>query len=149
MIPRVNENFRSGSVTMVIASNGENNWIERSEKLEIETALLQENERRSNQASDTPFLAPPLYNLIGPLGIGPHADAVLGGTLVAAPPMPLDLPQNEYLRGWRSETDLSRSVLLTLHREHHGNKTRLIPSHTGPHSVFFGLFGSPLATTRD
>jgi hypothetical protein len=54
--------------------------------------LLQESERRSNQANDTPFLAqandipflePPLYNLIGPLGIGPHANAVLGGPFVA------------------------------------------------------------------
>jgi hypothetical protein len=84
--------------------------------------LLQENERRFNQAKDTPFLVPPLYDLIGPQGIGPHADAVLDGTFVAppgtdpyavkllyqlkkdpavdqAPPMFLDLPLAKYVRG--------------------------------------------------
>jgi hypothetical protein len=98
--------------------NDDGNWTERTEKLVIETALLQENERRFNQAKDTPFLVPPLNDLIGTLGIGPHADAVLEGTFVAppgtdpyavkllyhlkkdpavdqAPPMPLDLPLAE------------------------------------------------------
>jgi hypothetical protein len=82
LIRRVNDKLRSGSVTMVLAPDAEGNWTERTDKLEIETALLQENERRFNQANDTPFLVPPLYDLIGPLGIGLHADAVLDGTFV-------------------------------------------------------------------
>jgi hypothetical protein len=121
MIRRVNDKLRSGSVTMVLAPDDDGNWTECTEKFEIETALLQENDRRFNQAKDTPFLVPPLYDLIGPLGIGPHADAVLDGTFVAppgtdpyavkllyqlkkdpvvdqAPPMPLDLSLAEYVR---------------------------------------------------
>jgi hypothetical protein len=124
MIRRVNDKLRSGSVVMVLAPDDDGNWTERTEKLEIETSLLRENERRFNQAQDTPFLVPPLYDLIGPLGIGPHADAVLDGTFVAppgtdpyavkllyqlkkdpsvdqAPPMPLDLSLAEYVRGWK------------------------------------------------
>jgi hypothetical protein len=134
-IRRVNDKLRSGSVTMVLAPDEDGNWTERTEKLEIETALLQENERRFNQANDTPFLVPPLYDLIGPLGIGLHADAVLDGTFVAppgtdpyavkliyqlqrdpavaqAPPMSLDLPLDEYVRGWKR--DLVRPVWFTL-----------------------------------
>jgi hypothetical protein len=34
MILRVDENFRSGSVTMVVAPDGEVKWTERTEKLE-------------------------------------------------------------------------------------------------------------------
>jgi hypothetical protein len=56
MIRRVKNKLRSGSVTMVLAPDDDGNWTERTEKLEIETALLQENERRFNQAKDTPFL---------------------------------------------------------------------------------------------
>ena len=124
MIRRVNDKLRSGSVTMVLAPDDDGNWTERTDKIEIETALLQENERRFNQANDTPFLVPPLFDLIGPLGLGVHADAILDGTFVAppgtdpyavkllyqlqrdpavdqAPPMPLDLPLDEYIRGWK------------------------------------------------
>jgi hypothetical protein len=56
MIRRVNDKLRSGSVTMVLAPDDDGHWTEHTEKLEIETALLQENERRFNQAKDTPFL---------------------------------------------------------------------------------------------
>ncbi len=75
MIRRVNDKLRSGSVTMVLVPDDAGNWTERTDKIEIETALLQENERRFNQANDTPFLVPPLFDLIGPLGLGVHADA--------------------------------------------------------------------------
>jgi hypothetical protein len=70
MIRRVNDKLRSGSVTMVLAPDEDGTWTERTEKHKIETALLQENERRFNQANDTPFLVPTLYDLIGPLGFG-------------------------------------------------------------------------------
>jgi hypothetical protein len=69
MIRRVDDKLRSGSVTMVLAPDDDGNWTERTEKLEIETAFLQENERRFNQANDTPFLVSPLYDFNGHLGI--------------------------------------------------------------------------------
>jgi hypothetical protein len=40
MIRRVNEKLRSGSVTMALAPDEDGNWTERTEKPEIETALL-------------------------------------------------------------------------------------------------------------
>jgi hypothetical protein len=45
MIRGVNDNLRSGSVTVVLAPDDEGSWTERTEKLQTETALLQENER--------------------------------------------------------------------------------------------------------
>jgi hypothetical protein len=143
MIRRVNDTLRSGSVTMVLAPDDDGNWTEHTEKLEIETALLQENEHRFNQAKDTPFLVPPLYDLIGPLGIGPHADAVLHDTFVAppgtgpyavkllyelrkgpsvdqAPSMPLDLSLAEYVRGWKRAWERTSSGPSHLHFRHRG-----------------------------
>jgi hypothetical protein len=146
MIRRVNDKLRSGSVAMVLAPDEDGNWTERTGKLEIETALLQENERRFNQASDTPFLVPPLYGLIGPLGVGLHADAVLDGTFVAppgtdtyavkliyqlqrepavaqAPPMSLDLPLDEYVRGWKRARERTSSGPSGLHFGHYISST--------------------------
>jgi hypothetical protein len=48
--------------------------------LGVETALLEENERRFNHASCTPFLVPSLYETIGslgPLASGPVAHAII------------------------------------------------------------------------
>jgi hypothetical protein len=147
MIRRVNDKLRSGSVTMVLAPDADGTWTERTEKREIESALLQENERRFNQANDTPFLVPPLYDLIGPLGLGLHADAVLNGTFVAppgtdpyavkllyqlqrdpavaqAPPMPLELPLDEYVRGWQRARERTSSGPSGLHFGHYISGTK-------------------------
>jgi hypothetical protein len=85
MIRRVNDKLRSGNVTMFLSPDNGGNWTERTDKIEIERALLRENERRFNEANDTPFLVSPLYDVIGPLGLGVHADAILDGTFVAPP----------------------------------------------------------------
>jgi len=45
----------------------------------IEQACLVENQAHFNQASDTPLLQPPLYGLLGPLGTGIAASAILNG----------------------------------------------------------------------
>jgi hypothetical protein len=131
---------------MVLAPDDDGNWTELTEKLEIETALLKENERRFNQANDTPFLVSPLFDLIGPLGIGQHADAVLDGTFVAppgtdpyavkllfqlkkdlavdqAPPMRLDLPLAEYVRGWKRARERISSGPSGLHFGHYISST--------------------------
>ena len=46
----------------------------------MEQALLDENKRRFTQASDTPFLQPPLLQMVGALGTGPSVEAILQGT---------------------------------------------------------------------
>jgi len=48
-------------------------------KESIENACLQENQACFNQASDTPLLQPPLYGLLGPLGMGTTASTILKG----------------------------------------------------------------------
>jgi hypothetical protein len=48
-------------------------------KEDMENAIMQENESKYRQASQTPFMQPPLVNDFGYLGIGQHADAVLRG----------------------------------------------------------------------
>ena len=82
IIKRVNGKLRSGSVTSVVAPNSSGEWEEVTTKEGIEKALLEENERRFNQARDTPFLVPPLADLVGPLGTGPMAEAILQGNFM-------------------------------------------------------------------
>ena len=82
-IKYVSGQLRSGSVTSVIAPLGQDQaWIEVSTKLDIERACLEENERRFRQANGTPFMVEPLRLLIGDMGIGPTADAILLGTFI-------------------------------------------------------------------
>ena len=85
IIQRVNGNMRSGSLTSVVAPNNEGDWVEVTKKEEMEKALLQENCRRFNQAKETPFLQQPLLDLVGPLGTGPAAAAILKGEFVVPP----------------------------------------------------------------
>ena len=63
-----------------MAPNESGEWVEVVGKEEIERALLQENERRFNQAKDTPFLQQPLLDLVGKLGTGKAATEILNGT---------------------------------------------------------------------
>ena len=82
-IKYVSGQLRLGSVTSVIAPLGQDQaWIEVSTKLDIERACLEENERRFRQANGTPFMVEPLRSLIGDMGIGPTADAILSGTFI-------------------------------------------------------------------
>jgi hypothetical protein len=80
VIKRVNGKLRSGSVTSVVAPDKDGRWREVTEKEDIEMALLEENERRFTQAADTPFLQDPLLRLVGKMGTGPAAEAILRGT---------------------------------------------------------------------
>jgi len=64
--------------------------VEIQSKEDIEQACLQESNCRFWQASDTPSLQPPLFDVIGPLGFNPAGDAILNGTFeiqVNSPPM--------------------------------------------------------------
>ena len=55
-------------------------WKEVTSKVDMEQALLDENKRRFTQARSTPFLQPPLLQMVGPLGTGPAAEQILNGT---------------------------------------------------------------------
>ena len=79
IIRRVNGKLRSGSLTSVVAPNSNGEWVEVTDKREIEKSLMKENERRFNQARNTPFLKPPLLDLVGRRGTGPAAEAILRG----------------------------------------------------------------------
>ena len=80
VIQYCNEKIRSGSVHHVIAPNVEGEWVLMMRKKDIEQALLEENERRFNQAADTPFMVPPLSDKVDGLGIGLGAQQILNGS---------------------------------------------------------------------
>ena len=64
---------------MVKAPTHEGGWIKVSTKEGIEQACLEENMHHFSQASNTPFLQPPLAAQVGQIGIGPGATAILDG----------------------------------------------------------------------
>jgi len=67
-----------GGLTMVLQPNGD----ECHTKESIEQACLTKNQSRFNQAADTPLLQPPLYGLLGPLGMGCAAMDILQGSFL-------------------------------------------------------------------
>ena len=82
IMSRVDGKLRSWSVTSTVAPDENGIWREVTERQIMEQALLDENKRRFTQASDTPFLQPPLLQMVGALGTGPAAEAILQGTCI-------------------------------------------------------------------
>ena len=80
IIRRVNDggNRLGGIDRVMVSREGVDQWVYNKE--DIEQLLLQENKDRFNQAGSCPFLQPPLSDLIGPLGLGRHANEILDGT---------------------------------------------------------------------
>ena len=77
-VRKVNGKERSNCALTTVRApdiNGERN--ECTTKKEIEAACIAENKRRFYQASDSPFLDYPLFDKLGPLGLGPGADEIL------------------------------------------------------------------------
>ena len=73
---------------MVVApanADGSGRWVERSSKLDLERACLQENNRRFNQARDTPFIQEPLLSLVGRFGEKAGAALILDGNFDCPP----------------------------------------------------------------
>jgi len=66
---------RQQGLACVIDAKG----VECMTKEAMEYACLQENQKRFNQAADTPLLTEPVYGLLGSLGDGPAAEAILQG----------------------------------------------------------------------
>ena len=76
---------RSGGISMVVAPNADGDWVEMTERVDIEKGCLWENERRFRQAMYTPFMKEPLQSLVGYLGTGEAAEAILEGTFEPPP----------------------------------------------------------------
>ena len=129
-------------------------WIQYTDQADVESACLAENKRRFHQASDTPFLVSPLYNLIGPLantpvaeyilehgalpdtvdrsGIDPYALKLLPHLKYHSPlpgPIPLSIPTETHIAGWkRAQEATSSSGFGGLHFGHFiaGTSSRII-----------------------
>jgi hypothetical protein len=69
--------------------NNSQDWIEVTEKKDMEMALLRELQHRFNQAKETPFSTNPLLEAVGPLGTSDGATQILNGTFT--PPENCDL----------------------------------------------------------
>jgi hypothetical protein len=110
-------------------------------KADMEEACLAKNKRRFNQAADTPCMQPPLYDLLGPLGITKAADRILHGTFEIPPevdkhtvgvlrpmkipdidrqfpPLRLDITTPEHIEAWRKSRERTASVPTGVHCGH-------------------------------
>jgi hypothetical protein len=105
-----------------------NEWIELTEKQEMEKALFQELQNRFNQAKHTPFCSS-LLDEIGPLGISGHAQDILEGSYklpetcdpwaakliphltYAFPPIrfPMDHSEEDHITGWNKVRERTSS----------------------------------------
>jgi hypothetical protein len=140
---RVNGKLRAGNVTSVIAPSPHdpNLRLEMTSKADMEEACLAKNKRRFNQAADTPCMQPPLYDLLGPLGITEAADRILDGTFEIPPgvdkhtagvlrhmkipdidrhfpPLRLDITTPEHIEAWRKSRERTASGPTGVHYGH-------------------------------
>jgi hypothetical protein len=149
MIRRANGRLRSGGISSVIAPVGENyDWVEVTDKKGIEQALLDENQRRFNQACDTPFMTHPLYNAVGPLRIGKGAQDILNGTFVI--PAGTDPYAAKLIMQLKAPDCISSSeplsVAITTEDHSSGWKRAKERTSSGPSGLQFGHF---ITSTRD
>jgi hypothetical protein len=133
--------MHTGSVTYVIAPNGEGEWVEVNDKESMEQALADENNRRFNQAATTPFMVPPLSNYIDHLGINQYSQQILDGTfeipegtdhyaarliphlkrsplVVAGKGSSLEFTAKEHRRGWKKAKEATSSGPSGIHFGH-------------------------------
>jgi hypothetical protein len=118
-------------------------WIELTQRQDIEQALIQELSVRFNQAADTPFQSEPLLSTVGPLGTTDATGQILHGSLQlpentdewAAKLIPFlqqqiptveptDLTPWQYASSWkkvRAKTSAGPSGLTIPHMKAHGS----------------------------
>jgi hypothetical protein len=117
--------------------NGE--LVETAVKEEMEFALLQENQRRFNQAARSPFMRPPLLEVVGKYGEAPgvkdllQAKGHLGGSAtenhldmtlksMVAPegisPVVIDESEETFAKGWEKSREHTASGMSGLHFGH-------------------------------
>jgi hypothetical protein len=81
--------------------------MEMTSKSNMERAIMVENESKYQQASQTPFMLPPLVQDFGYLGIGPHADAVLQGDYNVPPGV--DIYTTKFIQQLQMAPEISAS----------------------------------------
>ena len=144
MIRSVNQKMRGGAIRAVLAPHPLTGVeTEMSTKEDIERACLAENERQFRQASDTPFMQPPLLGLVGPLGMGPAADSILRGDFDAPPGIdPYALKLIQHLKRPDNVTKASTQVDISLLITNHINGWKRAKERTssGRSGVHFGHF---------
>jgi hypothetical protein len=116
--------------------------VELTRQADIESALLEELEKRFNQASNTPFLQDHLFQDIGPLGVSEASRAILAGQYtphndvdewatklipflqqVIPTRLPRNLSRQEYIAGWKKvkeRTSSGPSGVTIPHMKAHG-----------------------------
>lgn len=140
-IKAIRGDTRRSGLTMVDVPQADGTWKTVTDKVGIEKACLEENEARFNQARNTPFMVPPLYDDIGPFGTGPRAQEILDGTYqvpegtdpyaaefisyLKTPPGiaelgPIDLRQTaeQHAQGWMKMRESTSSGISGLHFGH-------------------------------
>ena len=125
---------------MVLAPDAEGNWIEYTNKTDIEVACFQENSRRFRQADQTPFMISPLLDEVGLLGMGPATVGILDGTY--QPPEGAD-PWAAHLISYLGRgpgVDASSTVSVAITMEDHIAGWRKAHEQTslGPSGLHFG-----------
>ena len=113
-------------------------------KEEIEKAIFDENMWRFWQASDTPFLQPPIWDKVGTIGTGPGADEILStGTLTLAPDdPPLDVTTLKYLQQLQKDDNVVelplQEVQITVEKHEQAWKVAKEQTSSGDPLLHFG-----------
>jgi len=138
LIKRVHSKLITGGISYVVAPNEAGELVDMQSKEDIEQACLQESNHCFWQASNTPFLQPPLFDEISSLGFNPAGDAILNGffeisegtdpytaKLIChlwmpdrvrnAPPVDTSLNIEDYRRVWQRAKEKTSSGISGLH----------------------------------
>ena len=141
-IRRATGKLQGSGLLSVLAPTVTGTWEELTVPADIEKACLEENERRFHQASDTPFMVPPLSTIVGHLGIGPTADCILRGEF--EPPPGTDPYAAKLLLHLRMDETVSsaRPMSTIITTEEHCDGWRRVKERTssGPCGPHFGHF---------
>jgi hypothetical protein len=124
----------SGGLATVMAPSptDPDTWTEISTKQAMEKACLEEAERRFTQASSTPFLTPPLYDIFGKLGCHTRAFQEIAEGTFQVPPGTDPYVQNSFLtlRGQiQFQTSLQSSRRMIMSRGGKKPRNELLPVH--------------------
>ena len=87
--------------------------MEMTSKTDMERAIMAENESKYHQASQTPFMQPPLVHDFGYLGIGPNAEAVMRGEYQIPPQV--DLFTAKFIEQLQMEPEIANSPPIQLY----------------------------------
>jgi hypothetical protein len=129
-VKRMNHKLQTFGTSRIIAPGDDGNWVEFTNKADIEAGCKWENSRQFSQTSSTPFMTSPLLEDFGYLSQGPATAAVLAGTYIppagtdiyakkvikqlrmdpkvaAARPMKVTFSSDEQSEGWRKAKEFT------------------------------------------